>query len=840
MIFDWIAREGGMILSWWLLVTLAGAAALPLVMRLLGGLPDRGYTLARAAGVLLVAFVYWLLAILGFLRNDTSGMLLAWVIVLVVGAVAFLTGPRIDLRAWWASNKRIVLAGELLFIGLFVAWAIVRAQQNGLYATEKPMELAFISAAMRSEAFPPNDPWMAGYAISYYYFGYVITAMLAMLSGAPSTMAFNLILAMLFALTGLTVFGVVANLVRAAQKAVSRTAPAILTGLLGAVFVILLGNYQVPLIEIPYQTGIASPQYLAAIDADERNELRPAPAASFQEWSYWWFFRGARVLNDRNLDGSRNEVIDEFPQFSFLLADVHPHVLALPFAVLALGLALNIVLTRRSPALPETALYAVASGGLIFMNTWDGPIYMAALVGAEALRRLSVSPTGRWSRQDFISMAIFGGLIVGLAVALYFPFLVSFRSQLGGVLPNVIHPTSFSQFGIMFGPLLLLLAAFLGVEAWRARGLMHWRFGVQAGLTILWVLFMVMFVLLVLGALLPDLRGTIFGFIDQNGGLGTVFPQILSKRLTHIFTSLLLVGFIIVALARMFPRVPTNEPLDEAPPATRITVPTPTAFALLLVCMGAMLTLIPEFVYLRDNFGTRMNTVFKFYYQAWIIWGIAAAYGLHVIFGQHEGERILKLPARVVLAGGAVVAISLGLLYPVLGVYYRTQIENGAFISEPQPMTLDGALSAASAADVQVTLCLGEIVRGDDAVVAARVGGSYDIGSPATGLAGRLVGLPNLINWPGHQGQWRGGTYNQIAGSREFDIDRLFGDPTWRTAEEIIARYGITHIMFGDAERDKYGIDAEIKFRDRLPVVCESGNSRIYLAVTQPDAGIQG
>ncbi len=102
------------------------------------------------------------------------------------------------------------------------------------------MELAFISATMRSEAFPPNDPWMAGYSISYYYFGYVMAAMLAMLSGVVSTIAFNLMIALLFALTGLTAFGVVTNMVRSVRSGGSAV-PAIGTGLLAAVFVVLLG-----------------------------------------------------------------------------------------------------------------------------------------------------------------------------------------------------------------------------------------------------------------------------------------------------------------------------------------------------------------------------------------------------------------------------------------------------------------------------------------------------------------------------------------------------------------------------------------------------------------------
>ena len=216
MLLDWLSREGGIVLSWWLLVTVAGVAALPLCLRLLGGLPDRGYTLARAAGLLLVGFVFWLLASLGFLRNTTDSMVLAWLIVLIVALAAYFGAgrERIDLRAWWRENNRVVIVGEIIFIVLLFAWAIFRAYQNNLSGTEKPMELAFLSASMRSTIFPPADPWLSGYAISYYYFGYVIMAMLSSLSGISSTVGFNMTTALLFALTGLSAFGVVYNLVR--------------------------------------------------------------------------------------------------------------------------------------------------------------------------------------------------------------------------------------------------------------------------------------------------------------------------------------------------------------------------------------------------------------------------------------------------------------------------------------------------------------------------------------------------------------------------------------------------------------------------------------------------
>jgi uncharacterized membrane protein len=50
--------------------------------------------------------------------------------------------------------------------------------------------------------------------------------------------------------------------------------------------------------------------------------------------------------------------------------------------------------------------------------------------------------------------------------------------------------------------------------------------------------------------------------------------------------------------------------------------------ALLMVAIAAFVGLAIEIVFLRDNFQMRMNTIFKFYYQIWILWALAAAYGV--------------------------------------------------------------------------------------------------------------------------------------------------------------------------------------------------------------------
>lgn len=846
LLFNWLAREGWILFNWWLLVTLAGAAVMPLCARLLASLPDRGYILARTVGLLVVGFVFWLLTVMGFLRNTNSSIALAWLVVLV-GSLALyrtLSGERFDLGAWWQQNKTAVITAELLFIVLLFSWALVRAAHPSLVATEKPMELAFISASQRSDAFPPDDPWMSGYAISYYHFGYIMSGALANLSGVDSPVAFNMMIALLFALTGLNTFGVVYNLVRAHSlrhgTAMARRA-AVLVGLLGAFFVVLMGNFQTPLIELPYQSGTASDSYFAFWDVQERYDP-PARIASDDDrvnvlgvemldparWSFWWWFRASRVINDRHLPRTIEgevvaepvgaNVIDEFPQFSFLLADVHPHVLALPFAVMAIGLALNILFAARAPIMAEVLFYGLAAGGLVFLNIWDGPIYMVVLAGAEGLRRL-IRNNGSLGTNDLVMIGLFFVSLVGLTFLFYLPFLMSFRSQASGFLPNLEFPTLFRQYFIMFGPFILLLTPYLLYEVWRGRQTMNWRTGISSTLLILVVLLIAMLTLTLVGYFIPAFRETALRYITERGGLGEVMPAVLQKRLTHGLTTLLLAVVLVIVIARLLPRHIGDE--------SEINYTSSTAFALFLIACGAGITLVPEFVYLRDNFGVRINTVFKFYYQGWVMFSIASAFAVYMILAVRSPGVL-----RTVYAAVLVIAIVLGAVYPVLGIHNRTQLESGRAMSgQITPLTLDGGPSLVSENDYQAIMCLDELVGDEDVVVAEAIGPAY---RNQFGRVGVLTGIPIVLGWEGHQRQWRGPTYGEIAGTRRQDIERLYNEVRFDVVLPVIEQYGIDYIFYGTTERygtgevPPFNAAGEEKFRENLDIVCEFGDSLFY------------
>ena len=183
-----------------------------------------------------------------------------------------------------------------------------------MLGTEKPMELAFINAILHSPVFPPHDPWLSGYAISYYYFGYVMVAMLAKLGGVPGSVAFNLGVAMVFGVSASGIYGMVYNLLAGKGGIQSRllTLP-----LLGPLFVLLAGNLE-GFLEMLHARGLfwsrlanggwVSP-FWKWLDLVELTSP-PAQPLSWVPSRYLWWWRASRVVQDYDVAGNVKEVID--------------------------------------------------------------------------------------------------------------------------------------------------------------------------------------------------------------------------------------------------------------------------------------------------------------------------------------------------------------------------------------------------------------------------------------------------------------------------------------------------------------------------------------------------
>src|SRR5678815_5394168 len=260
-------------ISWYIVITILGWLTFPLAYHLFPGLADRGYKLARALGLLVWGYVFWLFASMGFAQNDAGGLLLGLLVLVGLSGWAYISdreprtvdrqsvdGPR-SMIDWVRKNASLLLTTEILFLIAFAFMAFVRANNPEITTAggEKWMEVAFINAILHSPTFPPHDPWLSGYAISYYYFGYVMTAMLAKFTAVSASVAHNLMLSLIFSLSAIGAYGLLYNLLTAYRQSQGEDQQQGLLPALGAflapLFLLVVSNLE-GFFEVLYRRGL--------------------------------------------------------------------------------------------------------------------------------------------------------------------------------------------------------------------------------------------------------------------------------------------------------------------------------------------------------------------------------------------------------------------------------------------------------------------------------------------------------------------------------------------------------------------------------------------------------
>jgi YYY domain-containing protein len=798
-------------ISWFILITLLGWLTFPLAYYLFPALADRGYTLARAFGLLVWAYIFWLFASLGIAQNDMGGLLLGLVILAGLSIWAFIKCQS-EIRDWLRQNRRLIITTESFFLVAFAFMAFVRASNPEIFTAggEKWMETAFITAILHSPTFPPHDPWLSGYAISYYYFGYVMTAMLAKFTGVSASIAHNLMLSLIFSLSAIGAYGLLYNLLTAYRQwrgddQQQGVLPA-LGAFLAPLFLLIVSNLE-GFFESLHQKGIgwtfqadgtATSPFWRWLDLQVLTNP-PTPPLTWAPNQFFWWWRASRTLQDYDLNNARLEVIDEFPFFSYLLGDLHPHVLAMPFNLLAIAVALNLFfggwrgkidLFFGELRINKTGFFTIALilGGLAFLNTWDILPGAALIVFSYALAQVRESG---WDWERVADVLLLGIPTVVVAYLMYLPFYVGFDSQAGGILPNFMYPTRGVHLWVMWGTLFIPLFAYL-IYLWRSKTSANWRVGILTSLGIVTLLLTAIFIVgLIALKLKPDL---ILPVIQSQGRtVGTFIADSMLRRLKYIGSLLTLLALLIPVLSFLFK-----------------SENGPSSFILLMAGLATLLIMGPDFLYLRDNFGYRINTVFKFYYQAWILLSLAVAFAVAVMLSQLRGWTSMLYTVVMVVVIGA------GLVYPVFSLPSKT---DDFRIKHPEQRTLNGEAYLANTMpdDYQAIQFMKQLNQG---VVAEAVKDSYS----EYARISTFSGLPDVLGWSNHEGQWRD---LSLQGSRKDDIQTLYTTSDWVTAQEIIDRYQIRYIVVGNLERTTYQVNEE-KFSRFLKPIFQQGNLTIY------------
>ena len=442
--------------------------------------------------------------------------------------------------------------------------------------------------------------------------------------------------------------------------------------------------------------------------------------------------------------------------------------------------------------LDQFLVSAVILGGIAFLNTWDLPVYFVLVIGAYLFHR---AMQHGWSWKRFLELLVLAVPLGVLSLVVYLPFLLSFQSQAGGILPNVIYPTRGLYLWLMFGTPFVPIFLFFG-WLWKKKAKAVWDWG---AILVVFLIVLLFALSIVIGLIASE---TSYGQqVIEAQGETTVWSLLisaLSHRLAYAVTLITLAALLIIGLSYLLGTAQKDEK-SEKPVG-------PIPFVLLMVVLGGIMVLAPEFVYLQDNFGARMNTIFKFYYQAWMLWSLAAGFAAVVLL--RKGSWVARI--------AVILVVLLGLVYPTLAFLEKT----GNFLPA-DGYTLDAATHLKTYQEDEAA-AIEWLADAPDGVVAEAIGGQYSSYARVSINSGQAT----VLGWPGHEGQWRGG-YTEV-GTREGDIETLYETPDWETALAIIRQYDIRYIYIGSLETSAYAVNP-LKFEQHLEAGFEQGGVVVYI-----------
>ena len=808
------------VIVWYLSLAVLGLLVYPLVRMALPGLPDKGYPLARTAGLLILSYLVWLAGSFRIPFTRTTISLVLLLLLILGGLLAIL--QRHELGREWSKHKGYYLMIEGLFLAFFVIDLLIRFGNPDLWhpykGGEKPMDFAYFNAVLKSTSFPPYDPWFAGGYLNYYYYGFVLVGVLVKWLGIVPAVAYNLILPTMFAVIAMGAFSIAWNIYAGRGNSVAVKGDAVLgngdsvsvnsdpglgksnlglgihpfwVGLAGALGMSVLGNLgTVKMIYEGYQR-LAAPggvitnsnlfmRLVWAAQGFLRNLAGTPLPYGLGDW-YWNPSRAIPAPGDV-------EPITEFPFFTVLYADPHAHLFAMSLALLALAFALSVVLARGRWKGILGGFFGFLLGGLAIgalrpTNTWDLYTYLAIGVVALAyalwhyycppekpLRGLAFFTS--WPVVAQRLLVTLGGvaLLIGLTMLLFRPFV-----QWYGLGYNKVDlwqglRTPLKAYLTHWGVFLFIIVSWLIWETrdWMAstpvsslRKLEKYR-GWIIGITAFLIL-----ITIALAIKLPQPGKIPFG----NGVLVA-------------FLALPLAAWAGVLLLR-----------PNQPDAKR--------FTLFLIGTGLVLTLVVEVVVLVGDIG-RMNTVFKLYLQVWTLFGVSGAAALGWLISSliewRPGWRTAWVVGLALLVAGA-------LLYPLTAS--RGKILDR--MSDQAPHTLDGMkYMEYSTYDWQGVMDLSqdyrairwmqENVQGSPVIVEANLRDLYRWGSRFS----IYTGLPGVVGWEWHQQQQRAITPGSWVSDRIAEIDNFYTTSNIQEAVDFLKKYNVKYIILGQLERNQY------------------------------------
>ena len=750
------------LLSWWIWIFVLGWIFFPVSVTFFRSFVDKGYIFAKTLGIIILTYAMFFLGTLKIIAFDRLSLFFLMLLPFIFYFILLLREDNIvkKMQRFFkelSPFRFIFLTEELLFLAGLFFLSYVRSYAPDIHGLEKFMDYGFINSIGRSTFFPPKDMWFPPLVINYYYFGHLMTAMLIKLTDVPAFVGYNLMLATIFSLCLTSSFSLGGNfyafLIQSKTFLIKRV---LIVAILASLFVTIAGNlHTIYTFFKPYENEHPVPPWTLAFFPNG------FPNA-------YWYPNATRFIHN---------TIHEFPIYSWTVADLHGHVLDIPFVLLILAVLFSLFQRSFQIKLQGVSfslfgltnvslfsLYYLLIGFLLaamyMTNAWDGIIYflLSLCVVVFVTRSEIVLEKGALSLAFFTNtikenipylQKIFSALLT-IAVSFFLfsqPFSRFFKPFVSAV--GVLCAPSFLTKIGHFGPLLF--------ETDHCQHSPWWQLLILYG-------FFYFFV---------------FSFFTL------LIKRSIAKRTDY--------------------------------------------FVLMLIFVSTILIIIPEFIYAKDIYPAhyRANTMFKLVFQSFMMLGLSSGYIIVRVIGylkkHYYALGSLKKILALFYAGVTVLLISLVLIYPYLALNSYYGVFQNAQASPSKTLTLDGIqyLKNLYPNDYELIQWISKNIKGQPVILEAQ-GDSYTDFARISANTGLLT----VLGWTVHEWLWRG-SYD-VPSPRISDVTTLYETDNVQTTEALLKKYTVTYIVVGDLERQKYPKLSEGKFKTIARQIYQNGNTRLY------------
>ena len=410
--------------TWYLLALVLGAAAMPLTGRLFRRFQDRGWMFSKVTAIAVSGFLTWFLVAVKIIKFTTMTCIVVTLVCAAASLILYCREQKAGFECIPFAHLDLVYAEELLFFAAFLLWTYFAGFHPAAYGTEKFMDYGFMEAMMRSKTLPATDLWYSQGKINYYYGGQYFAVFLTKLSGAKVELTYNLmrtfVAGLAFAMPFSLVHQMVTDRLGKTRSRWKKALPSV-TGILAGISVSIAGNMHY----VVYGQIIPFIQKLKG-----------------EEVSSYWFPDATRYIGF-NPD-VEDKTIHEFPCYSFVLGDLHAHVVDIMFVLLLLGLLYAWMKKVRTTELSGESMsrrkfwkkqllmpQLLATGALLGMfhwtNYWDFVIYFVVTCGAALFMNI-IGQKGkiRWALGVTAAQA---AEILILATVIILPFTLQFDTS---------------------------------------------------------------------------------------------------------------------------------------------------------------------------------------------------------------------------------------------------------------------------------------------------------------------------------------------------------------------------------------------------------------------------